>query len=816
MIRNYFKIAFRHILNNKGFSAINILGLSIGICSAMVIFMIVYYELSYDRFIPDDENVYRVVLDAKFNGSEGHSAGVPAPLGAAIAQEVTGVDKVIPLFQFHGDVTATITDKDNSAKPTIFKNQDNVIFTNADYFSLLPYQWLVGSVTSALKDPFAVVLTENKAKKYFPELALNEIVGKHITYNDDLLVTVSGIVKDLEEQTTFKALEFISLPTISETSLQQNFMMTVWDDWMTYSQLYIKLLPETNPVKTEAQLKALLSKYNTKVNRDESNTMSFYLQPLSDVHFNHMYPGVGQRIANKSTLYGLLAISGFLLLLGCINFINLTTAKASQRAKEIGIRKTMGSSKNQLVFQFLGETFLITTIASIIAFAFIPVLLNIFSEFTPPGLYFNPFHQYYLFVFILVLIVLVSFLSGLYPAMILSGYKPVAVLKSNSAIVGKSRDIWVRRSLIVSQFVIAQFFIIVTIMVSKQINYSLNADLGFNKDAIITFNTPRDTIASHKQQLLNSIKAIPGVELAATGFLSPADKGVAFTNITYPAKPDIKGNIQIRWGDYNYINVYKLKLLAGRNITSTDNNKEFIINNTYAKLLGFNKPEEAIGQELYFNDQNMPIVGVMQDFHDQSMKASISPLVFFGGDQGSTFHIRLKSGKAGAISWQRPIGVIQKAFKETYPEEEFDYAFFDEKIASMYETEIRTASLLKWSTGLTIFISCLGLLGLVIFTINSRIREIGIRKILGASVTQIVATLSTDFMRLVIIAFFIAAPLAWLVSYNWLQDYAYRTPMSWWVFALSGFAMLLLALITLSVQSIKAAIANPVKSLRTE
>ncbi|WP_051907706.1 ABC transporter permease [Flavimarina sp. Hel_I_48] len=314
MLRNYFKTAFRHILNNKAFSAINILGLSIGICAAMVIAMIVYYELSYDTFIPDEENVYRVVLDAKFNGTEGHSAGVQAPLGAAIEQEVTGVDKVVPLFQFHGDVTATITNKDNSSKQTIFKNQDNVIFTNADYFALIPYKWLVGSVTSALKNPFAVVLTENKARKYFPGLALNKIVGKHITYNNDLLVTVSGIVKDLTEQTTFEAREFISLPTISETSLQENFMMTVWNDWMAYSQLYIKLAPGTNPLQTEAQLKDLMNKYNTNANQDENNTMSFHLQPLSDVHFNRLYPGVGQRIAHKPTLYTLLAVAGFLLL----------------------------------------------------------------------------------------------------------------------------------------------------------------------------------------------------------------------------------------------------------------------------------------------------------------------------------------------------------------------------------------------------------------------------------------------------------------------------------------------------------------------
>ncbi len=815
MIRNYLKLAFRHLLKNKVFSTINILGLSIGICASLIIFMIVYHEFSYDTFIPHEELVYRVVLDAKFNGNEGHSAGVPAPLGAAIKQEITGVEKTVPVFQFQGDATVKVTLNDRANKQTVFKNQENVVFTNEDYFSILTFQWLAGSPSSALKNPFSVVITQSRAKLYFPNLEYNEVIGKQINYNENLTATVSGIVKDLDEQTTFSAVEFISLSTIAETSLQKDFMMTVWDDWMAYSHLYVKLSPGTNPIETEALLKNLLNKYNKNANKDESNTMAFHLQPLSDVHFNTMYPAVGQRLAHKPTLYGLLVIAGFLLFLGCINFINLSTAKASQRAKEIGIRKTIGSSRKQLVFQFLGETFLMATIAGMLSFSLMPLLLKMVSDFTPPDLHFDPLNQPYLFVFLFFLIIIISFLSGLYPALVLSGYKPVSVLKSNMVLNGKGRHVWVRRTLTVSQFVIAQFFIMATFMVSKQINYSLNADLGFNKDAIITFNTPRDTVATHTQQLLNSIHAIPEVEIAATGFFSPADKGVAFTNVSYAPKPDVQTNVQIRWGDPNYMDVYKLKLLAGRNVAPSDDIKEFIINDTYAKLLGFTNPEEAIGKQLSFNNTNIPIVGVMNDFHDQSMRASISPIVF-GGSQGSTFHVRLQSGENGVLDWQRPLADIQKAFKQTYPEADFDYAFFDETINSMYESEIRTASLLKWATGLTILISCLGLLGLVIFTINIRLKEIGIRKILGASMTQIVTVLSTDFMRLVVIAFFIALPLAWWASYNWLQDYAYKTPMSWWVFVLSGLLMLLLALATLSVQTVKVAMANPIKSLRTE
>ncbi|HYJ63557.1 MAG TPA: FtsX-like permease family protein, partial [Parafilimonas sp.] len=367
----------------------------------------------------------------------------------------------------------------------------------------------------------------------------------------------------------------------------------------------------------------------------------------------------------------------------------------------------------------------------------------------------------------------------------------------------------------VSQFVIAQFFVIATIMVGKQINYSLNADLGFNKDGIITYNAPRDTVASHTQQLLNSINAIPAVEVASSGFLSPEDEGVAFTNISYAPKKDVQPQVQLRWGNPEYINVYKIKLLAGRNVAASDTFREFLINDTYAKLLGFQKPDDAIGKYLTFNGKQMPIVGVMQDFHDQSMHSPIFPLVFTDGN-GDTFHVRFKATAGGANAWHAAIIQIQKAFNQIYPGEDFNYKFYDDTIAGMYEKEQQTKGLLSWATALAIFISCLGLLGLVMYTINTRTKEIGIRKILGASVTNILSILSTDFIKLVCIAFIIAAPLAWWAVYKWLQDYAYKTAISWWVFALCGSTMLLIALLTLSIQTIKAALSNPVKSLRTE
>src|SRR6185437_13057197 len=604
MFENYFKTAFKVFTRNKAFTAINVLGLSIGISASLIIFLIVQFEFGYDKVETDAQRIYRVVMDFKFNGNDGHSAAVMAPLGAAIQSEVTGVEATVPVMQFQGDATAKVSiERKGSSQPIVIKKQPDIVFTNPQYFSLLPYHWLAGSPESSLKNPFNVVLSESRAKQYFPSSNIADVVGKQIRYNDDFTATVSGVVKDLKARTSFNGVEFISLATISQTHLQQDFMMNTWNDWMGYSHLYVKLAKNSTVVNAEKQLNGLMNKYNKDANKDAANTMAFHLQPLDDVHFNSLYADFDQRIAHKPTMYGLFAVAAFLLLLACINFINLTTANAAHRAKEIGIRKTMGGSRKQLIFQFLSETFLLTAAGCIISFCLAPLLLNLFADFIPPGLQFQPFQQPYIFLFLFLLALVVSLLSGLYPAFILSGYKPVNVLK-NQSFTGsnETRHAWIRKTLTVSQFVIAQFFVIATVMVSKQINYSLNADMGFRKDAILSFDVPRqDTVANHRTQLLNEIKSIPGVRMASRGFLTPADKGAAFTNIKYTgAANENKESVQLRWGDTSYLKLFNIKLLAGRNVRESDTVKEFLINETYAKELRFKQPDDAIGKQLEF------------------------------------------------------------------------------------------------------------------------------------------------------------------------------------------------------------------------
>ncbi|HEY5746140.1 MAG TPA: ABC transporter permease [Chryseolinea sp.] len=820
MLKNYVTVAFRAFTRNITFSIIHILGLSIGISAALVIYLLVRYENSFDTFEDDGDRIYRVVLDMKFGDVDAHSPAVPAPAAMAIQNEVSGVEATVPIMQFQGDATAKVMVA-RAGEQVVFKKQPGIVFTNNPYFDMLPFQWLAGSKSSALLNPFSVVLTESRAAQYFPRTTVSEVIGKEIQYNDNLTVVVTGIVKDFDKPSDLTSLEFISYATIAKTHLQDQFMMNIWNDWMAYSKLYVKLSKESRAADVLARMNAVFQKYGA--HKDEQNKLDFGLQPLNDIHFNLQYAGFGQRTADRKVLLGLLAIAAFLLLLACINFTNLATAQATQRAREIGIRKTSGGSRGQLVVQFLSETFFITLLAMLVSASLTPAFLQLFAEFLPPGLHFDLLHEPSVMAFLVVLTLAVSFVAGLYPAIILSGYKPSAVLKNQAFAGMPTRRSGIRKMLTVSQFVIAQFFVIAAFMVGKQIHFAMSQDLGYRKEAILNFELPRDT--THYERILNEISNLPEVENVSTGFLPPAMEGGAFANITYDdgntgskaAANDRLRSVQLRFGDPNYLDVYQIKLVAGRNVREGKNIDEALINESYAKALGFRQPADAVGKELTFSgNRKVPIVGVMQDFHEGSFHNPIGPLVYESRTQGGFVHVALRPQPQGTRQWQDAIAKIGKTVNEAYPDADFNYRFFDDTIAQLYVTERNTSVLLNWATGLSVLISCLGLLGLVMYTSAARTKEIGVRKILGASVSHIVSLLSAEFVKLVLIAFVIAAPLAaWAID-KWLQSFAYRTTISWWVFVVCGVLLIVVAMITLSVQTIKTARSNPVNSLRNE
>ncbi|HVV55038.1 MAG TPA: ABC transporter permease, partial [Mucilaginibacter sp.] len=764
MIKNYIKIAFRSFWKHKVFTLINIIGLSIGISTSLVIYLIVHYDFTFDKFHKDSDRIFRVVSNFKFQGNESHSYGVCGPLAEAIKNQVTGVEVTAPLYTLSPDVT--IPGNRNDLKK--FKAQDRITLADQNYFKIIHYVWLAGSSSTALNEPYHVVLTSDRAKLYFPSLTYDQMIGKVITY-DTLKTTVTGIVQTIKENTDFSCHDFISFSSAApKTRLGNDLRLDQWGSTNSASEVFIKLFPHVSPTHIQKQVNALLKKYNPPSPEDIKNggSQSFTVQPLKDIHFDQTYGTFDYSSpASKTKSYLFLGIAGFLLILGCINFINLTTAQAAQRAKEIGIRKTMGSSRIQLIIQFLSETFLVTLFAVIISMCLTPLILKLFSSFIAPGVKADFIHQPDIFLFLLILTVTVSILSGFYPALILSGYKPVLVLKnqvqSNSH---KTRNAWLRKSLTVSQFVIAQFFIMATLLVSKQIYYALHKDLGFKKDAIVFVETPYKvrTVAKNKV-LANKLRALPGVALVSVGFEPPSSGGTSATTAIYKdGKKEITTPVELKWGDENYINLYHIKILAGRDIQAGDTSNSVVINDKYARILGFTNPQKAIGKELerLNGTKNMSIVGVVGDFYTHSLQSPISPLVIQASNnsdnyQTSTIHVALKPETAGSMDWQKTVAAMGKVWKEMYPDDDFNYQFYDKSIEQFYGQEEHTSTLLNWATGLSVLISCLGLLGLAIYTTGQRTKEIGVRKVLGASVTQIVTLLSTEMVLLILLAFVI-------------------------------------------------------------
>jgi putative ABC transport system permease protein len=834
MLKNYFLVALRNLRHNKLFSLINILGLAIGISASLVIFLIVRYDFSFDRFEPDGDRLYRVVSDFVSQGNSSHSRGTHALLADVAKKELTGSDLAVSFRYYNAGKLVVPGDEatkssagpgTNPARPATFRNPEHLIFADEAYFKLLPYHWLAGSPTVALAEPGRVVLSESRARLYFPDQPYNSIIGRTLTYDDTLIAQVTGVVRDFDslQRTDFNFKEFLSLSTVLDNSaLRKQFH---WDNWGATSsdqQLYLRLGKGVKPAAIEAQLKAFCNKYEGEDEKKYNYAEVWRLQPMSDLHFNRDYGNFDVELADKPTLYGLMLIAAFLLLLASINFINLTTAQGTQRAREIGIRKTLGSTRRQLALQFLSETFLITLAATVLSILLTPLLLKAFADFIPAGLHFS-LAQPFLVVFLSLLVLLVSLLAGIYPALVLSSYKVLVVLK-NQAYAGtaKTRGALARQGLTVSQFVIAQFFIMGALLVSKQIRYMLDKDLGFNKEAILSFQLPtRDTSILRRVYLLDQVKRLPGVRMASLANDVPFGWGWWTQGMDYKdGKKDIQIVMEMKAADTNYLPMFQIPLLAGRDLLPNDTARELVINEAAAHALGFRQPQAAIGKMINWDDRLMPVVGVMRDFHAHALNFEIKPMALCRMmNQANDLIVTLRpKGEGGGKGedWHQTIAAMKTLFARTYPQDEFSYNFLDESIANSYNGQQHISRLLRWATGLTVFISCLGLLGLVIFVTDRRTKEIGIRKVLGASVIQITAILSKEFLLLVAIAFAIATPFSWWASHVWLQDFAYKTTLSWWVFALGGGALLLIALIVISLRTFRAAAANPVKSLRTE
>ncbi len=823
MLQNYLKIALRNLLRNKVYSFINILGLAIGVSACLVIFLLVSFELSFDNFHPDRERIYRITSGFKNpDGGTSRNAGLGSPMPFAIREEITGLEKIAAFRIFYPKVTVPNLTKNTKNPPKTFKKDySEGIVCEPEYFQIFKYEWLQGNPKTALKTPNEVVLTASEAESYFGKIPLEQIMGRQLYFNDSLITTITGIVKDLPKNSDFKFKNFISFKSVKSKNWRKEFGLDEWSNTNGDAQAFVKLPERTSSASVNAQFSVFLKKHLNQ--KDEWNVgRSLILQPLSDIHFNTELGDSYSRQAHLPTLYALMGIAIFLLLIAAINFINLATAQSIMRIKEIGVRKVLGSSRKSLIFQFMCETFVITLMAVFLSILFVEPILWAFAGFVPKELSFNVFDPQIL-GFLVLITVITSILSGLYPAWVISSYTPVASLK-NQVSNGQSRTAFLRKALITFQFTASQVFILGTIIVATQSKFMLNKDMGFKKDAIVYFQTDwKDAESNKKQVLMNKLKQFPEIESVCLGD-PPAREGYNTTRLKYfDGKKEITTEVHHKTVDEFYVPMYGLKIIAGRNLAHSDTSKEFIINEAYAKELGFKKPEQAVGKFIdYYNSKGkpmkFPIVGVLSNFHFQSMHQNIKPLFMNSDKYANSINVKIRSNGKSSEGFKGILSKMEKAYNQVYQDNEqvFQPIFFDETIANFYKKEKQFAQILNTATGIAIFISCMGLFGLVAFTTQRRTKEIGIRKVLGASVTQIVQLLSKDFLRLVILGIVIASPIAYWAMNKWLQDFAYRVEISWWIFALAGVVAIVIALLTVSYQSIRVALANPVKSLRTE
>jgi putative ABC transport system permease protein len=800
MIRNYVKIAFRNLAKSKGYSFINITGLATGMACTVLIFLAVRHETSYDQNHANGSRVYRVEGE---NIKEKHSyPGTYTGMANALRTDLPEAELVVPLLQVWGSTFAVPNSDKRFKEPFIFA--DNKLF------HLLDYQWVAGDPRTALSQPNTVVLTRAYAEKYF---GTTDVLSKTIRLDNKQDLLVAGVLEDHPATTSFPFDLLVSFPTIK--TAKPDIDLNKWNGWNDNFQVFVLLKNEINPAQLTKRFQGIIVKY---MGKEVLSDKRFFLNPLSQIHYSS---NLGGRSANIPLLKTLSFIGLLVLLIACFNFINLSTAQAFKRAKEVGIRKAIGSNRWSLIYQFLTEAGLLTFFAVLLAILLAWIMLPAMADTLAVPLKSPDLFTWQTVLFALVLASLTTLLAGVYPAFRLSGMAPIWALKNNTLAHGKQ---WftLRQGLVVVQFTVSLILISSALLINQQLTFFRNADLGFNKAAIITVGLP-DNKLENLQALRNQLIESPLIKDVSFSYNSASAESNWMQGMQYrkgAQATDIK--TQMKMGDSRYLDTYGIQLLAGEKLKDTDTSSasfKLIANEVFINRMGISRPTDAIGQRVYYGDgeEFATIIGVAKNFNVNSLHQKIDPTVIQVVPKN--FYqagIKLQTEKPTAETVQAALSQIEKAWIATFPTHVFDYSFLDESLAQAYQSETRTAKLIEVSTFLAMLIACLGLFGLATFTAEQRTKEIGVRKVLGASVAGIVTLLSKDFLKLVLIAIVIASPIAWYAMSQWLQNFEFKVEIQWWVFALTGLMMAVIALLTVSFQSIKAALVNPVKSLRSE
>jgi putative ABC transport system permease protein len=815
MIKNYFKTAFRNLWRNKNFTFINIAGLAVGIAVCLVIFLIIQFELSFDDFHSKKDRIYRVLTEYHHEDAANiaYKKDVPFPMPAGLKTAFPQIEQVAPIFASHDD--KLLIPDDNGTTTKQFKEDKGVFFTEPSFFKMFDYPLLAGSYES-LKEPNNVLLTKEIAEKYFgdwktaPGKTIKLEVGGYIFEHGTDILKVSGILATIPANTDFQLKLVVAYGTGSTGSIMAT--NTDWED-RTNSGFgcYILMPPNISVDNFNQQLSAYSRKVESPENKD-----SHIIQPLSAVHYDTQTGNYSNKTISQELLNVLWLIAAFILLIACVNFINLSTAQAVNRAKEVGVRKVLGSNKSQLQIQFIIETFLIVTVAVMLAAVITILALPYVNQLLELSLSFNILNNPAIILFLLAVTIVVTALAGFYPSIVLSRFNPVNALKSKLT-VNAAKGISLRRGLVVFQFIIAQALIIGTLIIVQQMNYFMDQPLGFDKDAIINVPFRVDSAwfskADYLKQQLLSVKGVQAVSFSSNTPVEDANDMWSTFKFDHSIKEaDFKAIT--KFADNEYVPAYKLQLVAGRNLQPSKFTQEFLVNESLVKSLGFKKQEDILNKEIsIWGDKiKCPVVGVLKDFNDRSFRNDLAPLLITTNNtMYSQAGIKLATKNISST-----LQSVKTIWEQTFPDFVYEYKFLDDKVASFYKQENQLSQLYKIFAAIAIFLSCLGLYGLASFMAVQRIKEVGIRKVLGATATNIVYLFSKEFILLIGIAFVIASPVAWYFMHKWLQDYPYRIDLSWWIFIAGGAASIIIALATVSFQAIKAAIANPVKSLRTE
>ena len=800
MIRNYVKIAFRNLSKSKGYSFINITGLAVGMACTILIFLVVRHETSYDQYHANGSRVYRV--ESENIKEKNIYPGVYTGMANALHTDLPEAELVVPLLQYGGSTFAV----PNSDK----RFKESYVFAGNELFHLLDYQWVEGNPRTALSQPNTVVLTRAYAEKYF---GTTDVLSKTIRLDNKQDLLVAGVLEDYPTTTSFPFNLLVSFSTIKAISPDMD--LNRWNGWNDNFQVFVLLKDGINPTQLTKRFQNIVVKY---MGKEALPDKRFFLGSLSEIHYGS---NLGERSANLPLLKTLSFIGLLVLLIACFNFINLSTAQAFKRAKEVGIRKAVGSNRWSLIYQFLTEAGLITFFAVLIAILLAWIMLPVMANTLAVPLKSPDLFTWQTALFALVLASLTTLLAGVYPAFRLSGMAPIWALKNNTLVQGKQ---WftLRQGLVVVQFTVSLILISSALLINQQLTFFHNADLGFNKSAIITVGLPNNK-PEKLQALRNQFIESPQIKDVSFSLNSASSDGNWMQGMEY--RKGAKANqikTQMKMGDSHYMDTYGIQLLAGEKLKDTDTSSasfKVIANEVFINRMGISRPVDAIGQRVYYGDgkEFATIIGVAKNFNVNSLHQKIDPtLIQVVPNNFYQAGIKLQSEQPTAESVQTALAQIEKAWTATFPNQVFDYHFLDEELAKAYQSETRTAQLIEVSTFLAILIACLGLFGLATFTAEQRTKEIGVRKVLGASVGSIITLLSKDFLKLVLVAIVIACPIAWYAMSQWLQNFEFKVEIKWWVFALTGLLMAVIALLTVSFQSVRAALINPVKSLRSE